>query len=155
MFFNELRTELVLKCYHEHVAVDAAARGCHFCNSDSAVAVKWSRKSKRHTLDVRAPWTQAFGPQAPRQKAPFIQNHSHLENTARTLALWNLWFISVKNATLCDSTGMLVNLRWQLRACWDRLNESRIIFNIAFVDEHTRSSQTYSGHYATPKAKPA
>lgn len=101
-------------------------------------------------LDVGAPWAQASGPQAPRPFHSESQSNKK-KNPAGTLVLWNLWLISLKNVTLCDPTGMLVNLHWQLRGSRDLLNESRFIFNIALADEYAHSSQTYRGHYTTPK----
>lgn len=82
--------------------------------------------SMRRVLDVWALWTRALGPQAPRQTAPFIQNHSQKKKKqTHERGCWHTlqerWpfatcdsFFFVKDATSCDSTVMLVNLCWQL-----------------------------------------
>lgn len=97
-------------------------------NSDSAVAVKWTQVSlkidKTHAGSLREtacslnPGLGATGIQA---DSAFLSESLSEKQTHKGRCWQELWPISVKNATSCDSTGVLVNLRWQLQGCRDWL----------------------------------
>lgn len=69
-----------------------------------------------------------------------------LAHIARTVALCNLWLISVKNATSCDSTSMPVNLFWQLGGCWDWPNAAASLTLFWFI----RSWMSTHTHHHRP-----
>lgn len=122
-------------------------------------------KSMRHMLDVwgrlSALWTQALGPQASRQTAPFIQNHCQKKKKTDPQGRMSA-HVAKNRGPLQLVTHFCEKCRFMWpnrRACESLLRglaecggESYFILIYPFVDEYTRSSQTYSGHYAALKA---
>lgn len=110
--------------------------------------------------------TQAVGPEAPRQTAPFIQNHcqkkknratredagTHRKNCGPLQLVTHfrekchfMWLNKHASESFLTAWGML-----GLAKC---SCESHFILIYPFVDEYTHSSsQTYTGHYATLKS---
>lgn len=117
----------------------------------------------RHMLDVwgRLPalWTQALGPRASRQTAPFIQNHCQKKKQTHKGGRWHTLQKNCGSLQLVTHFCEKCHFMWLNRRAFESLLrglaecgcESYFILIYLFVDEYTHSSQTYRGHYATLK----